>query len=439
MLQRLKALVQSISNAFAAPARPPHDASQPIAPPLKSILPTLSLPPMPAPRAFAMLGVLCALSGAAYFLYYNPPMRTVGRGEMGVRTNAFTGAATEFSKGKVLALLGLHDLRTLNMRDQTFQSVEMRSATGAAPLQSLEGLSLGVDLSVRFALDPTKLSAIAKRLPENVGAEIVQPAVQGIVYKVFARYSIREIFSTKRVEIQQAIEAELKPKLAADGIVVRDIFMGKVDLPADYKRGMDGLLAEELATTKMRYTLELKDKRVKETELDGEAEKMRREKAAEAAGREQIIAAKSQEEAMKHILPFKQRQVEQRQLEAEADKVSRIRIAEGQAAARTIEAKGEAEARQKLADAEVYRLDKVGRVNSEQMGREGVLVTRHPLLIQKAMADKLSDKIQVIIAPPPSDGSFIGNALLGANKRNAAPEATVVAAAADADKEKEKE
>ncbi len=431
MLQRLKALVQSISNAFAAPARPPHDASQPIAQPLKLSLPTLS---MPSPRAFFMLGVFCALSGAAYFLYFNPPMRTVGRGEMGVRTNAFTGVATEFNEGKIVTLPGLHDLRTFNMRDQTFQSLDMRSATGAAPLQSLEGLSLGVDLSVRFAIDPTKLSTIAKRLPENVGAEIVQPAVQGIVYKVFARYSIREIFSTKRVEIQQAIEAELKPKLAADGIVVRDIFMGKVDLPADYKRGMDGLLAEELATTKMRYTLELKDKRVKETELDGEAEKMRREKAAEAAGREQIIAAKSQEEAMKHILPFKQRQVEQRQLEAEADKVARIRIAEGQAAARTIEAKGEAEARQKLADAEVYRLDKVGRVNAEQMGREGVLVTRHPLLIQKAMADKLSDKIQVIIAPPPSDGGFIGNALLGTAKRNA-PVETV--AAVDVEKEKE--
>ena len=70
------------------------------------------------------------------------------------------------------------------------------------------------------------------------------------------------------------------------------------------------------------------------------------------------------------------------------------------------------------------------------MGREGVLVTRHPLLIQKAMADKLSDKIQVIIAPPPSDGSFIGNALLGATKRNAPAEAVAVAAA-DVEKEKE--
>ena len=163
----------------------------------------------------------------------------------------------------------------------------------------------------------------------------------------------------------------------------------------------------------MRYTLELKDKRVKEVELDGEAEKVRREKAAEAAGREQIIAAKAQEEAMKHVLPFKQRQIEQRKLEAEADKQSRIRVAEGSAQARRVEAGGERDARQKLADAEAYRIERVGKMNAEQMAREGALVTQHPLLIQKTLADKLSDKIQVIIAPLPADGGFIGGTLLG--------------------------
>ncbi len=193
------------------------------------------------------------------------------------------------------------------------------------------------------------------------------------------------------------------------------MLIGKVDLPADYRRGMDGLLAEELASAKMRYTLELKEKRVKETELEGEAEKVRREKAAEAAGQAQIIAAKAQDEAMKHVIPFKQRQIEQRTLEAEAEKVSRIRTAEGSAQARRIEANGEAEARQKLADAEVYRLERVGKANAEQMAREGALVTSHPLLIQKALADKLSDKIQVIIAPPAAQG-FIGANLLGGSK-----------------------
>ena len=123
---------------------------------------------------------------------------------------------------------------------------------------------------------------------------------------------------------------------------------------------------------------------------------------------------------MKHVLPFKEQQIEQRKLEAEAAKASRIKNAEGAADARRIEATGEADARHTLADAEAYRLERVGKANAEQMAREGALISRYPLLVQKTLADKLSDKVQVIIAPPPSDGGFIGANLLGGQRRGGA-------------------
>ena len=385
---------------------------------------------LPSPRTLGWLVAGTAVVAAGAMVYRNPPVQHLGQGELGVRVNQFTGSVSQWRDGSVWVLPGLHSVRVFSLRDQTYRAEQMRQATGSAPLQSVEGLSFGLDLSVRYALDPAAMAARSAQLPDNIGAEIVEPAVQGLIYKVFARYTVREIFSSKRAEIQQIIETELRTRLAADGVLLRHVQIGKVDLPAEYRRGMDSLLAEELASEKMRYTLELKDKRVKETELDASADKVRREVAAEAAAREQVIAARAQEEAMKHVLPFKQRQIEQRQLEAEAEKVSRIKAAEGTAQARRIEANGEADARQKLAEAEAYRLDRIGKVNAEQMAREGALVTRHPLLIQKTLADKLSDKIQVIIAPPPTNGDFIGATLLGGN-RNAQAVAAQAAAGAD--------
>jgi regulator of protease activity HflC (stomatin/prohibitin superfamily) len=368
------------------------------------------------------LALLAALGAVGYLIWTHPLVQVVPRGEVAVRSNRFTGSVTEFSEGSLLVVPGLHQVRHYSIRDQTYRPEKSSRAAGEAPFQSVEGLSLGVDLNVRYAIDPRRLVGLPKDLPDDVARDVVEPAVQGVIYKLFARYTVREIFSSKRAEIQQAIEGELRPKLASDGIVLRSVQMGQVDLPRDYRNGMDRLLAEELESEKMRYTLELKDKRVKETALEGEADKVRREKAAEAAAREQVIAARGQEEAMKHVLPFKQKQIKQRQLEAEAEKVARVRSAEGSAEARRIEAMGEADSRQKLADAEVYRLERVGKFTSEQMEREGELITRHPLLIQKTLADKLSDKIQVIIAPPPARGGFIGSTLLGANVASTADE-----------------
>jgi regulator of protease activity HflC (stomatin/prohibitin superfamily) len=357
--------------------------------------------------------VLAALAAGGYALYKHPPVDSIAHQEIGVRLNRVSGSTSTLGEGVALVIPGVHELRRFTLQDQMYRPERSTKANGEAPFQSSEGLSLGVELTIRYALDPAKLQTVAGRLPNDLNADLVEPLVQGTIYKVFTRYTVREIFSTKRQELQEAIVAELKPLFANDGLILRTVMMGNVDLPADYRAGMDKLLAVELQTEQMQYTLQLKEKEVKQAELTADADKVRREKAAEAAASEQIIAAKAQEEAMKHVLPFKQKQIEQRQLEAEADKTSRIKTAEGTAEARRIEAAGEADSRRKLADAETYRLDQIGKVTSTQLERDGELISKHPLLIQKTMADKLSDKISVIIAAPPAGGGFIGNSLLG--------------------------
>jgi regulator of protease activity HflC (stomatin/prohibitin superfamily) len=360
------------------------------------------------------LAVAALLAVLVYGLYQHPPLVTVHRSEIVVRTNALDGSARAYTAGTLLALPGIHQLRRFSTRDQVYRPVESASATGSAPFQSNEGLSIGVDLTVRWAVDRARIAELSKEFPDDLNTDLVRPAVQGVAYPLFARHTAREIFSEQRAAIQKEITSVLAPKLAAVGLVLRGVDMGKVDLPKEYRAGMERLLAEELETEKVRYTLELKEAQVKQTQLEGDADRVRRQKAAEAAGQEQVIAARAQEETMKHILPFKQKQIEQRQLEAEAEKAARIRTAEGAAEARRIEARGEADSRQKLADAEAYRLELVGKTNAGQMEREGVLLARYPLLIQKTLADKLSDKVQVIIAPTPAAGQFIGTSLVGA-------------------------
>ena len=358
--------------------------------------------------------VIVALLGAlGYALYAHPLLATVRRGEVLVRINQFDGSAHAYSAGTVLLVPGVHQVRRYPTQDQVYRPTESAHASGPAPFQSNEGLSIGVHLTVRWAFNRAGIAHFSKEYPEDLNADLVRPAVQGVVYPLVARHSVREIFATQREQIQKEIATELAPKLAALGLVLRGVDMGQVDLPETYRLQMEKLIAEELETQKVQYTLQLKEAQVKETQLAAEADKLRRQKAAEAASEEQVIAARAQEETMKHILPFKQKQIEQRQLEAQAEKLARIRTAEGAAEARRIEAKGEADSRQTLADAEAYRLEIVGKSNAGQMEREGALIARYPLLIQKTLADKLSDKVQVIIAPTPPAGEFLGANLVG--------------------------
>jgi regulator of protease activity HflC (stomatin/prohibitin superfamily) len=414
MLLRLKSLTRSVRMALAGLIRraaptetaggdTPASAQRPM-----RAMPSVGLRPL-----LLTLGTAAIAASAAWVLVKHPPVQPLEPGHLALRTNNFTGETSVWREGPVWVWPGLHQLATLSLQDRSWTAAAMAAADGTAPAQTVEGLSIGMDLRVRYAIDPSRIGgAKALSFPKDIDGQIVEPAVQATVYKIVARHTVREIFSSQRAQIEQDIETQIRERLKTDGLLLRSVHIGQIDLPEDYRRGMEVLLTEGLSAEKMRYTLELREKQVKESALTAEAEKARREVAAEAAAREQVIAAKAQEEAMKHVLPLKQRQIEQRQLEAEAARVSRVKQAEGEAQARRIEASGEAEARQKLADAEAYRLKNIGKVNAEQMAMEGALITKHPLLIQKTMADRLSDKVQVIIAPP-NTGGFIGGNLLG--------------------------
>jgi regulator of protease activity HflC (stomatin/prohibitin superfamily) len=372
-------------------------------------------------RGRRVLGTLVLL-GTVGGLVIARPIRSVQPGEAAVRVDRLTGGVTILDEGWAFVIPFVHEFRRYPLHDQVYRPNDATKATGTGAFQSVEGLSIGIDVSVRWALDPERMSQAARLRPDEIGLELVKPTVDGLLHRTFAQHTVREIFASQRWPIQKAIEDELRTGLAKEGVLVKAVAIGGVDLPVQYRQGLEALLSEELSTEKMRYTLELKEKLIKQTELEGDADKVRREKAAEASGEEQIIAAKSQAEAMKEILPLKEKEIEQKRLEAEATKVVRIKVAEGEAEAHRIEAGGEADSRRKLADSDAYRLDVTGKATTEQMAREAALLKNNPLLIQKTLADKLSDKISVIIAPPNTNG-FFASGLLGGGGASPAPAA----------------
>jgi hypothetical protein len=78
-------------------------------------------------------------------LLTHPPFDSVRRGEVLARTDALNGSVSIYSAGTILVLPGIHQVRRYSIRDQVYRPTESASATGAAPFQSVEGLSIGVD------------------------------------------------------------------------------------------------------------------------------------------------------------------------------------------------------------------------------------------------------------------------------------------------------
>jgi regulator of protease activity HflC (stomatin/prohibitin superfamily) len=117
-----------------------------------------------------------------------------------------------------------------------------------------------------------------------------------------------------------------------------------------------------------------------------------------------VVEAKGEADAMQYTLPLKQKQIEQSKLEAEARKEATIENAQAEADAKVIDSKAELQRRNMLADAEANRVRLMAAADAERMKSEAALLNESPLLINKIIAERLSDKIQVMMVP--SDGKF---------------------------------
>jgi hypothetical protein len=127
-------------------------------------------------------------------------------------------------------------------------------------------------------------------------------------------------------------------------------------------------------------------------------------KEAEGDAHAKVVEAKGEADAMQYTLPLKQKQIEQSKLEAEARKEATIENADAEAQAKVIDSKAEVQRRNMLADVEANRIRVTAAADADRMASEAKLLNQSPLLINKIIAERLSDKIQMVMVP--SDGKY---------------------------------
>jgi len=305
----------------------------------------------------------------------------------------------------------IETVQTFDLRDKLFTTGAVLDSPptaaikkGAMDVQSKEGLSMGLGVTVRYRLDPKRLDYIQSHLPQPVDQEIVPPVVASAWRELAPHYTVREIFSAKREEIREQAAGIITRKLGADGILAEEVMLRDIQLPQEYAQGLQNLLLKEQEDDQLNVQTEIQQKHVRIAELQAEAEAAQKVKAAEGDAKAKVVEAKGEADAMQYTLPLKQKQIEQSKLEAQARKEATIENADAEAQAKVIDSKAELQRRNLLADAEANRIRVTSSADSERMQSEAKLLNQSPLLINKIIAERLSDKIQVVMVP--SDGKF---------------------------------
>jgi len=398
-------------------------------------------------NAAAKLGITAAISGLL-----GVSILVIPDGYAGIRISQLFGVRPGTLYAGTHLIVPLVDRAQLfDIRDRVFSTTALAVRNDKMELlevQAREGLSVGLEVTVRYRVDPTRLAFIQANVPQPVDSEIVEPTVVAAFHEIAPNYVVRDLFSTRREEFRSRSAQLITARLGGDAIVVKEVLLKKVELPEEYAKGLEDLLLKEQEDDRTSVDAEIEQKKVAIAQSQAEAAKAREVKRAEGDAQAQVIMAKAQSDAMQYTLPLKQKQIEQSRLEAEARKQTTIEDAEAAAQAKLIDSKAEQqrqglladseanhirvtaqadEDRQKLladseanrirvtaaaeqereklqADSEANRIRLTAKAEGEELQLQAAALKINPLLVQLTVAQRLSDRVQIMMVP--NDGKF---------------------------------
>lgn len=364
-------------------------------------------------RRFFLLALL-VLGAALLWRGVERSLRGVPPGWVAVCVNRFTGSVEILDPGTYLRPCALYQIHPVRISDQLLSGEQ-----GQFNVTTKEGVLARVSVQARWAISRKSLLATWSALPPSPGEELVAPVLFAAFRTAAPHYEVSRLISEQREELSSVAATTARERLAESGILLKEVLIGDLVLPPEFERGRLAMVDEVQSTERLDVTLKKKAKEVEETRLTAEAQRARQIQEAEGAAEQKVIGARAEADAMKHVLALKEKQIEQKKLEAEADRQSIVERAHAAAEASKIQAIAAAEAtriqteaeagrRRTMADAEAYATRTNSLAEFENLEREARLVSANPLLIPKTFADRLSDRVQVIMTPSIGGESLTG-------------------------------
>lgn len=187
-----------------------------------------------------LIGSIAVLNSISRLLVIVPP------GNVGV-VNLF-GEVSETALNPGVHLLNPFS-KVLNFSTRLKDVKENVDAT------SQEGLSLNLDVSLQYKLDPQKAATVYKTIGTDE-TQLVISRFRSTVRAITVNYPASAIYSTKRQEIAQKIDQQLTQEIPTLGFIVEEALLRNIKMPDTLQAAIQNKLKTDQENQQMKFVLE---------------------------------------------------------------------------------------------------------------------------------------------------------------------------------------
>lgn len=198
----------------------------------------------------------------------NSTFLTIEAGEAGVLFKRFGGGLDK----ETVYGQGFHVVAPWN--SMYIYNVKEQTAEESMSVLDSNGLTVRVDVTVRFNPFQEKIGYVHERFGKGYVQVLVIPEVRSSVRQVMGRYSAEEIYSTKRAEVELSIIKEAQNTLSSadNNIKMNALLMREVALPENIKKAIESKLQQEQEALAYRFRLDREKSEAERKRIGAEGE-----------------------------------------------------------------------------------------------------------------------------------------------------------------------
>jgi prohibitin 2 len=150
---------------------------------------------------------------------------------------------------------------------------------GDDSLQALtsDGQTVLLDISVRYHPAFDQVDKLHNQIGPDYVNKVLRPQVRGVVRMLTSGYSVIEVYSIKRMTLQNEIQKTLEGMLKKSYIVLDEVLLRNVQFSTDFQKAIENKQIAQQEVQRMKYVLERQEleRQRKIIEAQGEAESLR--------------------------------------------------------------------------------------------------------------------------------------------------------------------
>ena len=202
----------------------------------------------------------------ALIIFGSSSFVTLQPGERGVIFRKFT---TGLDKENIYQP-GFHIIAPWN--DMHVYNVKEQKNEESMDVLDKSGLSVSVDISIRYNPTYNKIGYLHEIFGENYLDQLIIPEVRSTVRRVAGRYTAEEIYSTKRKDVEDAIITESREVLDKNNIQMKALLIRSINLPAQIKKAIEDKLQKEQEALAYQYKLDREKSEAERKRIAAEGE-----------------------------------------------------------------------------------------------------------------------------------------------------------------------